>query len=200
MDTITFADKSTGDQLTAADVNEIKTVVNANAADKYNSITLPALSLFKDVSNPPSESAQNGTYVLAFADTADKCYFTFKLPGDYKEGTDIKLSANFTVGSPPASDDTVEANFNYRWANTGESFGASDSSIDAYKDITTGISVTENTEIFSNQITGTGKTIGSILNGSFLISQFVVADYINLISISLNYIVDGIGSTSETAK
>jgi len=89
MQTITYPTKVTGDELTAAEVNMIKTVVNANAVDVLKQIYIPAYQMHLGATTPPVIELMDNTPLLKFYPEGDHCFFHTKLPDDYKAGTPL---------------------------------------------------------------------------------------------------------------
>jgi len=199
MTTITFADKSTGDQLTAADVNEIKTAVNANAADKYKEVEIDIMNTTNDTTNPPSSSYFEGYPVKHFAQT-DKVFFSLPIPLDYKEGTDLKpyVKMAFNVGFTSQVYE-LEFTMGYRFSDADSSIAASDSTTGYLNAFTTETKLTLQ-KLYFDDISGAGKTVGGHLFGYFEVNTNDTPDYLNIFSIGFAYVVDSIGSTSATAK
>lgn len=200
MDTITFTDKSTGGSLTAADVNEIKSVVNSNAADKYKMLEFPAFLMAKDSTSPPADMTYKNRPALGFSQN-EKAHFVLSLPPEYKEGTDIIPFIKFSTNADyTGAGYTVEFSMQYDFANVDGDFFGSDYEVFAAPDAYT--SASDDTllrEIF-NTIDGSSFDISTTILITVECTNNDFATDLAVLAIGFYYESDERGSTTSTTK
>lgn len=172
----------------------------------------PDFSLFKD-----NGAGSTGVWIYWFdKDAIEELWFNIQIPHDYKEGTHIKPHVHWVPKSTGDTDEYVKWGLEYHWSNMGDPF---DTTSFAYSDASQGSTATtsEDTEMQAdkhyvsvlddgsgNGITGTNKTISSMLNCRlFRVATDATDDYpddAGLLEIDFHYEKDTLGSRTEWAK
>jgi len=127
---------------------------------------IPGAFQFPGVADPTLESWQPGgsgaTFKVYKFKKDDEVHFTCQIPHNYKEGSDIKPHIHWTPcdRGNEENGNAVGWKIDYLWANQNTAFAAS-----ATIDLTDNCSGTDDQHELtdSGTITGTGKTISSIL-------------------------------------
>lgn len=180
------------------------TLAMAGAATVFNDLRIPISNLRLPAANPPTPAAYKGGQVLSFSSAADNfVYFNVQLPHSYKEGSTIYPHVHYVIPVAGAGGgvENLKWNFTYSWANVNAAFAAetSDSvTIDVQN-------LAADTHYFQNltAITGTGKTISSILICALSRDTGVASDYASaayLVDIDFHFELDTIGSRGVTTK
>jgi hypothetical protein len=130
----------------------------------------PALTQFKD-----NGSSSIGVYLWAFGDEAvdaneEQLYFSIQLPHSYKHGTDLKAHVHWTPAVSGGANEFVKWGLEYTWANIGANFGnttiiTSDASSGATATTSGDTTLTADEHYITSigTISGTGKTLSSML-------------------------------------
>jgi len=204
MDTITFSDKSTGQTLTAADVNEIKSVVNANAIDTWDDVVIPVQSTYKPQADPPTVGYYRNGIIYEF-NTDDTIYFTIQLPHGYKVGSDVGIHFHFLISDAIADGTSYEPEFelSYNVAEINGDFNAADGVNPSSKVLAGPIS--EDTHMIWDMLDISYASYPMSLSSLILCKlQLIGKDgypgTINILSVDAHVLKDTIGSSSETSK
>jgi hypothetical protein len=153
---------------------------------------------------PAAEQAYKSGIVLAFDTLSDDyCYFTAQIPHSYKEGTDLEAHLHWAIPTAGggAATENVKWDLTYSWSNIGAAIPNASSVT-----LTVDVNNTNADEHLMDEwttISGTGKTISSMLICSLKRDTGVASDYGNdvyLMEIDFHYEIDTIGSRTETVK
>jgi hypothetical protein len=177
-------------------------VFNGNAT-VWDDIVIPAFALGVVASIPDSINfGPSGNLKIRGFDgaaTSEMLYGSFELPHGYKEGTDITVHVHWTPTNANAGN--VKWQFEYAWQNVDGTYGAP-----------TTITVTDSTDSTAWKhlradfaaISGTGKTIGSVLVFRIFRDPADAADTYasdaGLIDIGCHVELDTVGSRQITTK
>jgi hypothetical protein len=206
MQTISYPTKVTGDELTAADVNEVKTVVNANAVDVYKQLFIPAYLMHPDTDDPTEISVINDIPVLKFYPTSDKCHFLTQLPLDYKSGSDLSLKLVAVATSENTGAEFVdEYVVDIYITNTDADTVSADKILAKFSGnwdamITTPASAPAKSVLTSQDMdyTGTNLKPGAIIGGNVVLStqSSPIDPHTIILGLVIEYISDHRGKTS----
>lgn len=170
----------------------------------WDDLQVPVSLIRLPAANPPSVAAYKGGQVLSFSSASDNyIYFNAQLPHTYKEGTDIVFHFHWVIPTAGAGGgaENVKWDVTYSWANIDASFPAESSgtvTVDVQDD-------TADDHMVDNivTITGTGKTISSMLICSLQRDVSVANDYADvtyLVGIDFHHEIDTAGSRQITTK
>ena len=180
--------------------------------DKTKGIRLVGIDNWDDIRVPVSAVRQNpattkpdlinfvgGTQILGFDNAASEAVtFVAQIPHSYKEGTDIECHVHWSPTSDAAGG--VRWILEYSWANKDSTF-PSTATMGA-----TGNTASQNKHIYTDigEISGTGKTISSMLVGKLIRNvSHTDDDYgadAGLLEIDFHYRKDSFGSDQEGSK
>ena len=149
----------------------------------------------------PTWTAYKGGYVLAFDGTStDIIYFEAEILHSYKEGTDLEFHIHYVPEDNTAGN--VRWVFTHSWANEDAAFPGetTETTIVATPEVTD-----QHTEATIDDITGTGKTISSVLICSLARTgghgdDTYNAKSIYLIHADFHFEMDTVGSREEETK
>lgn len=176
------------------------TLTMNGTATVWGVVQIPVSAMIMSVSVPPNLTGHQAGYSFGFDPTADEiASFRVELPPDYKEGTDVVFYLHWSP--PDANAGDIVWSFSHSWVNIESAFPAA-----------TTIAITISTDSTADKhhrdgfaaLTGTGKTIGSIIqcsiardanNGSDTYASDVL-----LHSMSMHYEKDTLGSRTITTK
>lgn len=169
-----------------------------NRLTGWEDIAVPLESTKPDTGNTPDFDFDNIGYLFPQNDTTEILYFSVQMPHNWDEGTTIYPGVHWY-----ADEDSCTFKIDYKWYNINDSFPSTWTTYTMATDqVNWGDDSTAVHQVTSNStgISGTGKTIGSILairlyrkdnkyTGDALAQQF-----------NIRYKVDEVGSTNQTSK
>lgn len=170
----------------------------------WDDIRTPVTSIKVGGSRPAIETIYKGSLVLGFEDKIllqqQNCYFTIQIPHGYKEGTDIEAHIHWTPEDNTGGD--VVWVLTYSWANKYGTFPV-ETPLTAIAPA--GVVTDEHLRTGFGYISGTGKTISSILLCSLERNSGNILDTYNgktayLLEVDFHYQIDSLGSINENTK
>lgn len=169
--------------------------------NRWEDIYVPMTQVTKGPDNNPGFDVFLGALrAYAFDKTADEeLFFSVSMPHDWKEGSDIVAHVHWAPKDTDTGD--VVWALEYSWANRNATFPAP-TTITAAVDAGDGTAHKHQTVVELGTISGTGKTISSILLCR-VYRDVSADDYDNdafLIEVGFHYQVDAIGSVNEDTK
>jgi hypothetical protein len=187
--------------------NSHTTEIESDGTIKFNGnatifgiISIPVSSMVLSISSPPALTGYKAGYSLGFDSASDEVVsFRVEIPPDYKEGTNITVYIHWTPTDNGAGN--VVWSLDYSWANVDSAFpSATTVNITVAADEVT--DKHQRDEFFA--LTGTGKTIGSVILCSIKrdgdnASDTYASDAL-LHSLSIHYEKDTIGSRTIITK
>ena len=199
MKTVTVTEKSSGDNFTHEDYNDIVDAVNSNAADKYKSIFIRADSMLKDPSYMPADTNYFGYRFVCFAAT-EKAYFSTILPEDYKEGTDLKPYI-VLINPSTFAEQSYDLDFDLKVSIQN----VTDTIVTAVRHVSE-VNYTDGTEkttirrFFSTDVSGTGIEIGAVLVASLECTANEIPADVPVVGVGFVYESDARGESSYNDK
>lgn len=173
-------------------------------ATVWEDLRFPVNSVILPAANAPTKTAYKGSIVLAFSSASDnKITFAAQMPHSWKEGSDIYPHVHFVVPTAGAGGgaENLKLDLTYSWANKDAAYpGETTQSIT--NDIQNLAADTHTIHAFT-QLSGTGKTLSSILLCSLNRDISVANDYADnmyLLEVDIHYEQDTIGSRQELVK
>jgi hypothetical protein len=153
----------------------------------------------------PAAVAYKGGIVYEFEDGRDEgCAFNVQLPHDYKEGSDIEFHIHMLIRTSGAGigAENVKWDFTHSWSNIGDA-QPTETAVPATIDVQNDTEDTHYLKEIAATITGTGKTISSMLICSLTRDVSVANNYTDdvlVMEVDFHYQIDTMGSRQEDAK
>lgn len=172
-------------------------------ATVWNDIVSPFTAVKVPASNAPVWSEGNMSYYFedkATMATEEYAFVSVQMPHGYREGSNIECHIH--VVPDLAQKNNVTFNLSYTWTNIN-AVTASPTFITVSYNFTSGVAY-NNTVLSFGNISGSGKTISSILNGKLKRTSSVASDsftgnvFVN--SFDCHYEEDTLGSASQYGK
>ena len=172
----------------------------------YEEISIPSSHLvgLGIASDPAKSNAQSGLVYIFTDEVAineKQLYFTFQMPHNYKEGTDLIPVVHFIYNADEVGT-RVRWSIRYSWANVGDNFPVS-TPVWKNSDLANNDSLKHQVTKFDS-IDGAGKEISSHVlcylsrNSSHVDDTYV--SNVKVTGISVLYQIDSPGSSSEWVK
>ena len=171
----------------------------------WDDIRTPVQAIRLGGSQPPSEVAFKGSYVLSFPSNLDKTlYFIVQLPHSYKQGEDIEFHLHQVIptSGAGAGAENVKWDFTHSWANMGDVFPA-ETTVSATIDVQSDVADTHYLEEIAATITGTSKTVSSMILCSLTRDVSVANDYTDSVyvtEVDFHFPINTMGSRQEGVK
>lgn len=194
------------------------TAVNSVLIDTINGIRLGGdATNFKDLYpssvstgsgvNAASFTAYNGANLFAYefigAVTLKSLQIGFQINHDYKEGSDITPHIHLYIPDD-GTGGVIKFYMTYAWSNVSQTGSISETTISGTVTRTASQGINNNAILSFPAITGTGKTISSIIMCRIYRDPADAADTfassVWLKSADIHYEIDGLGSSTITAK
>ena len=169
---------------------------------KLAGVNDPGYAVFKD-----NGAGSQGVFVYWFDDTLEEeLYFSFEVPLDYKEGTDIYVEVYWVPKTNGAAGAVVCWGLEHTWANEGGVFGATD--IDYQDTALPAGDLIADTHYHTSLVAhaGAGGMVGQIhacrvfRDAAGVGGTDDYADDVGLLGIGLRYQADALGASSKDAK
>jgi hypothetical protein len=174
------------------------------SATVWNDLNIPGLAVrTQGTADPALSTFGSTTRIFTFSGTTmNEVFFTVQLPHSYKEGSDIEPHVHWCPMTSPASTLNVRWGLDYQWQNNTDVFTATDTAVLATG--ATGIVGYKHLITSFGNITGTGKTISSILVCRLYRLPADAADTYTgaagLLAIDFHFESDTLGSETEYGK
>ncbi len=174
------------------------------AVPEWMDIQVPINAVKLSGTKPPAWADYKGGLILAFGDEGvegneEIIYFDIQMPGNYKEGTDVKFHVHWLGEDNTAGD--VAWKFTHSWANVGDAFPGENTAV--------GIASNGATDVLLEKdvatLDGTGKKVQSMILCSLRRNSSNASDTYGgkdayLVESDYHIQIDTIGSATEDEK
>lgn len=175
------------------------------SATVYKKIFLSGLELKLAGNNDPTLAvlAENVLVNTFSGSVMNEAFFSVQMPPEYKEGSPIQPVVHWMPMTSPATDQGITWYLEYQWVNIADNFALSNTVNHVFTALTGTVGFKHLAMLFS-EISGTGKTISSVLVGRIHRDPTYSTDNytgaIGLLGIGFIFESDTLGSNSTYVK
>ena len=173
---------------------------------RWDDLRIDTNNIKLDATNPPSETAYKGGFVLEFPDNANKkIYFSVQFPHSRSVGSDVHFHLHYVIDTngSGAGAENVKWIFTHSWADIGSAFPTETTvNTGTTKDVQ---NINADVHVIHEiaEIDGTGKDISSMMLCSLERDTTVADNYtghIYLMEVDFHVQLDSLGSIIEFNK
>lgn len=175
----------------------------------WDDLVVPTANVKLGGANAASEQAYKGGLVASFASNADNyMYFTFQMPHDYKEGTNVEFHIHWTISDDGGEGAAENVKWDFTWSASSPALAPTFEQWPGESSATLTVDVANMdaddhiaTEIVV--MTGTNFKVSENIICSLKRDVGVASDYANeayIVSLDVHYQKDTLGSRQEWVK